>query len=105
MRIKDVGRSAWSDDHRGFAFVIGMCIFWLGPLMFGAMAVMGPRVIWPMLAGAVITGVGWVLAWVVMIRQVRRSPPGASVDLTPTVPLVAPAVLMVGGVLLSLLSF
>lgn len=105
MRAGDFWRSAWADDHNGFAFVLGMCAFWFAPLMFGAIAVMVEPAIWPMLGGAVLAALGWVLAWVVMIRQVRRSEPATIVDVTPTLPMVLPAVLMVGGVVICLLSF
>lgn len=40
-----------------------------------------------------------------MIRQVRRSEPATIVDVTPALPMVLPAVLMVGGVVTCLLSF
>jgi hypothetical protein len=38
MRAGDFWRSAWADEHNGFAFVLGMCACWFAPLMFGAIA-------------------------------------------------------------------
>ncbi|WP_068258921.1 hypothetical protein [Janibacter limosus] len=83
MRTADFWKSTWYDDHNGFACVVGMCAFWIGPLMFGAMSIMVPGT----------------------IRQVRRSEPGSLVDVTPTRSLVVPALLMVVGIVICLLSF
>ncbi|MBD5831241.1 hypothetical protein AWH69_07360 [Janibacter melonis] len=96
-------RSALGDDQSGFRLVVGMCLFWVGPLMFGAMGVLAGRpgmVLW-----SVVAAVGWVLAWTVMIVRHRRCGPGERVDLTPTVPMILPGVLMVAGVVGALMSF
>lgn len=58
-----------------------------------------------MLGGAVTSLLGWAATWFVMLTRHLRSVPGALVDLTPTVPLLLPAALMVGGVVWSLMSF
>lgn len=105
MTARSFWRGVWADDRHGFAFVLGMCVFWFGPLLFGAIAIMVPGTIWTMLGGAVMAFVGWVLAWVVMIGRARRAAPGGDVDLTPTRPMLLPAALMVGGVVVCLLSF
>ncbi|KGN35035.1 hypothetical protein N802_01845 [Knoellia sinensis KCTC 19936] len=105
VRIHDFWRSAWADNNLGFRFVVGMCIFWFAPLMFGAMAIMGQGTVWRILGWAAVTAVGWVGAWVVMLTRRFRSEPGTLVDLTPTKPMLIPAALMVGGVVGCLLSF
>lgn len=103
MRFRDFWRSAASDNIFGFRFVLGMCLFWVGPLMFGAIGALASRpamVLW-----AVVAAVGWLLAWAVMLVRHFRSMPGSRADLTPTVPMILPAALMVGGVVGCLMAF
>lgn len=102
-RGRDFWRSAAGDNILGFRFVLGMCLFWAGPLLFAAIGVLADRpsmVVW-----AVVAEVGWALAWAVMLTLHLRSSPGDRVDLTPTVPMILPAVLMVGGTVGCLMSF
>lgn len=105
MRFRDFWRSAWADNIFGFRFVVGMCVFWFGPLLFGAMAIMGDGTLWAMLIWAGVAAVGWLGAWAVMLTRHFRSEPGTLVDLTPTKAMLLPAALMVGGVFGCLLSF
>ncbi|KGN39582.1 hypothetical protein [Knoellia subterranea] len=105
MRIRDFWRSAWNDNIFGFRFVVGMCGFWFGPLMFGTMGFMTRPQKWAMVAWAAVAAVGWLGAWVVMLGRHFRSAPGTHVDLTPTKPMLLPAALMVGGIVGCLLSF
>ena len=105
MRFRDFWRSALSDTIFGFRFIVGMCVFWFGPVMFGAMGAMGQPVIWSMVAFAAVAAVGWLWAWVVILTRHFQSSPGTVVDLTPTRPMLGAAALMVGGVVGCLLSF
>ncbi|WP_353953161.1 hypothetical protein V6K52_06950 [Knoellia sp. S7-12] len=103
MRFRDFWRSAASDNIFGFRFVLGMCLFWAGPLLFAAIGVLADRgamVVW-----SVVAAVGWALAWAVMLIRHFNSIPGDRVNLTPTLPMIVPAVLMVGGTVGCLMSF
>ena len=103
MRFRDFWRSAASDNIFGFRFVLGMCLFWAGPLLFAAIGVLAdrPAMVW----WSVVAAVGWVLTWAVMLVRHFSSIPGDRVDLTPTVPMIVPALLMVGGTVGCLMSF
>lgn len=103
MRLGDFWRNVMADSVYGARFVMGMCIFWVFPLLLIAIGVMSrrPAIAW----WAGLAEVGWVLGWAVMLSRHARSAPGNTVDLTPTAPLVIPGALMVVGLLTSLYSF
>lgn len=105
MRFRDFWRSAASDNIFGFRFVVGMCIFWLGPLLFMAIGLMTQPQRWAMVWWSVVALVGWVLAWAVMLVRHFSSMPGSRADLTPTVAMIVPSALMVGGIVGVLLAF
>jgi len=105
VRFRDFWRSAYSDNYFGFRFVLGMCVFWLAPLLFGAIGLMTVPQRWSMVVWAVVAGVGWLAAWAVMLGRHFRAGPGNVVDLTPTRAMLLPAVLMVGGLVGCLVSF
>ncbi|WP_340536808.1 hypothetical protein [Nocardioides sp. GXZ039] len=105
IRVRDFWRSAHADSHAGFRFVVGMCVFWFGPLLFGAMGLMTRPQRWAIVAWAAVAALGWLAAWAVMLGRHFRARPGEVVDLTPTAPLLLPAGLMVGGIVGCLLSF
>lgn len=103
MRFSDFWRSAYHDNRRGFRFVVGMCLFWIGPVFFiwAGAAMDRPAMLgWGLLAGA-----GWLLAWAVMLIRHFRSAPGEVADLTPTVPMIAPGLMMVVGTFGALANF
>ncbi|PRY63180.1 hypothetical protein BCF74_10211 [Knoellia remsis] len=97
MRVRDFWRSAFSDDTRGWRYVMAMFFVWVPLGMFGAMAILGDEVWWDMLGWVLLAGLGWVIAWTVILRIHRRSEPGATVDLTPWRPLAVPNLMMVAG--------
>jgi len=103
VRFGDFWRSAMADNIYGARFIMGMCLFWVFPLLLIAIGVMSrkPAIAW----WAAVAELGCVLAWAVMLTRHFRSTPGTVVDLTPTVPLIVPAVLMVAGLFASLYSF
>ncbi len=103
MRFRDFWRSAAGDNIFGFRFVLGMCLFWAGPLLFAAIGLLADRPAMVLWAG--VAALGWALAWAVMLIRHFSSIPGDRVDLTPTLPMIPAAVLMVGGTVGCLMSF
>lgn len=105
MRFRDFWRNALADNIFGFRFIVGMCVFWFGPLLFAAMGLMTAPQRMSMVLWAGVAALGWIGAWVVMLMRHFRSAPGSDVDLTPSGPMTLPAALMVGGIFGCLLSF
>ena len=105
MRVRDFWRSAAADSLVGFRFVVGMCVFWVGPVLFAAIGLMSRPQRWDMVVWAAVAAAGWLGAWLVMLSRHARGGPGTRVDLTPTTPMLLPAALMVGGVVGCLLAF
>lgn len=95
MRFRDFWRSAKADNIFGFRFILGLCLFWIGPAWFVSVGLLMPRP--AMAAWGGLAGAGWLLAWGIMIARHIRSEPGELVDLTPTVPMLLPVAMMVVG--------
>lgn len=95
MRFKDFWRSALADNIFGVRFILGLCLFWVAPLFFLYVGLGMPRP--GMAAWGAVAAVGWLMAWAIMLTRHFRSTPGEVVDLTPTLPMILPVVLMVVG--------
>lgn len=95
MRFSDFWRSAYHHSSTGFRFIFAMHFFWVAPVFFIWAGAAMDRA--PMLGWGILAAVGWVLTWVVVLVRHFRSRPGEVADLTPTVPLLVPGLMMVAG--------
>ena len=61
MRVRDFWRSAAADSLVGFRFVVGMCVFWVGPVLFAAIGLMSRPQRWDMVVWAAVAAAGLIL--------------------------------------------
>lgn len=95
-------RNWFAQDGLGFSFIMGLVFFPFVLGLYGAGAL--DRDSGPLWLGVGCSGLGWLLAWLVVLRAHRRRPSGGTSDLTPWAPLIGPIVLMLVGVIAPLAS-